>query len=142
MRIDKYLSACGVASRSEIKKLVKAGKITVNGEVAKKAEMHIDENSILGDALIKGYQMEQKDAIYPRIIIDKELVNFEKVSYRNFSWPIFKDNDSQICLNSLMFMYAIEYSRTSTNFIKFISLPERIHISLTASLYRCEHKCI
>ena len=45
MRIDKYLSACGVASRSEIKKLVKAGKITVNGEVAKKAEMHIDENT-------------------------------------------------------------------------------------------------
>lgn len=66
-------------------------------------EMHIDEYSILGDALIKGYQMEQKDAIYPRILVDKELVNIEKVHYRNFREPIFKDSDSQICLNTLMF---------------------------------------
>lgn len=66
-------------------------------------EMHIDEYSILGDALIKGYQMEQKDAIYPRIIVDKALVNNDKVNYRNFKEPIFEDNDSQICLNTLMF---------------------------------------
>ncbi len=66
-------------------------------------EMHIDEYSILGDALIKGYQMEQKDAIYPRIIVDKALVNNDKVNYRNFKEPIFEDNDAQICLNTLMF---------------------------------------
>ena len=66
-------------------------------------EMHIDKYSNLGDALIKGYQMEQKDAIYPRILVDKALINTDKVNYRNFKEPIFEDSDSQICLNTLMF---------------------------------------
>ena len=45
MRIDKYLSACGVASRSEISRIIKrrtvaqeaceGGKVTINGKVAK-----------------------------------------------------------------------------------------------------------
>lgn len=66
-------------------------------------EMHVDEYSILGDALIKGYQMEQKDAIYPRILVDKALINIDKVDCRNLKEPIFKDYDSQMCLNTLMF---------------------------------------
>ena len=62
MRIDKYLSACGVASRSEIKKLVKAGKITVNGEVAKKAEMHIDENTDI--IMLEGNVISYRKYVY------------------------------------------------------------------------------
>ena len=44
MRIDKYLADCGLGTRSEVKKYIKANQITVNGEVVVKPEQKIDEN--------------------------------------------------------------------------------------------------
>ena len=45
MRIDKYLADCGIGTRSEVKKYIKAKQITVNGEVVRKPEQKIDENT-------------------------------------------------------------------------------------------------
>ena len=42
MRLDKYISDCGVASRREIKQMIKTGRITLNGVVAATAEIKID----------------------------------------------------------------------------------------------------
>lgn len=42
MRIDKFLSECGLASRTESSKAAKAGQVIVNGEVVKKADIHIN----------------------------------------------------------------------------------------------------
>ena len=42
MRIDKFLSNMGKATRSESLRLAKQGKITVNGKVVKKTDIHID----------------------------------------------------------------------------------------------------
>lgn len=42
MRVDKFLSEMGKASRTESAKLAKSGKITVNGVIIKKADIHID----------------------------------------------------------------------------------------------------
>ena len=42
MRLDKYISDCGVASRREIKQMIKTGRITLNGVVAATAELKID----------------------------------------------------------------------------------------------------
>ncbi len=52
MRLDKYLCECtaGVkgVTRSEAKKKIKSGRVTVDGEVCKKAEFNVDEeNSIV-----------------------------------------------------------------------------------------------
>ena len=44
MRIDKYLADCGIGTRSEVKKYIKAKQITVNGEIVAKPEQKIDEN--------------------------------------------------------------------------------------------------
>lgn len=44
LRIDKYLADCGIGTRSEVKKYIKAKQITVNGEVVVKPEHKIDEN--------------------------------------------------------------------------------------------------
>lgn len=44
LRIDKYLADCGIGTRSEVKKYIKAKQITVNGEVVVKPEQKIDEN--------------------------------------------------------------------------------------------------
>lgn len=43
LRLDKYLAEVGVGTRSEVKKLIKAKLITVNGATATKPEMKIDE---------------------------------------------------------------------------------------------------
>lgn len=43
LRLDKFLADCGVGTRSEIKKLIKGGFITVSGKDKLKPEMQIDE---------------------------------------------------------------------------------------------------
>lgn len=43
LRLDKYLAEVGIGTRSEVKKLIKAKLITVNGATATKPEMKIDE---------------------------------------------------------------------------------------------------
>lgn len=44
MRLDRFLSNMGKASRSECSRLAKAGKISVNGVVVKRCDIHIDES--------------------------------------------------------------------------------------------------
>jgi len=44
-RLDKYLSEAGAASRKEIKEMVRAGRIAVNGMPAKTADQKIDEKT-------------------------------------------------------------------------------------------------
>lgn len=42
IRLDKFLSEMGLGTRSEVKKLIKAGQIAVNGTVAVKPETKVD----------------------------------------------------------------------------------------------------
>ena len=44
MRLDKFLSTTGTVSRTEAKKAIRAKSVTVNGSVAKSAEMQVDPN--------------------------------------------------------------------------------------------------
>lgn len=44
MRIDKFLTECGLGSRREVKELLNTGEITVNGAVADNPQMNIKEN--------------------------------------------------------------------------------------------------
>ena len=43
MRLDKLLTELGIGSRSEVKKYIRSGLVTVNGEVVKKPEQKVDE---------------------------------------------------------------------------------------------------
>lgn len=43
MRLDKFLGACGICSRSESSRAAKAGRITLNGATVKRADLHVDE---------------------------------------------------------------------------------------------------
>ena len=43
MRLDKFMTECGIGSRSEVKKLLSMKLITVNGIISKNADMKIDE---------------------------------------------------------------------------------------------------
>lgn len=55
MRLDKMLSEMGKASRSEAGKLIRAGKVTVNGTVPKKPDFKVDPDTdtvvFLGEVL-------------------------------------------------------------------------------------------
>ena len=45
MRLDKLLTELGTGSRSEVKKYIRLGLVTVNGEVIKKPEQKVDEKN-------------------------------------------------------------------------------------------------
>ncbi len=45
MRLDKYLSLCGVASRTESSRAVRVGEVLVNGVPARRADVHIDPDT-------------------------------------------------------------------------------------------------
>lgn len=42
MRLDKLLSECQLATRSEAAKACRGGLVTVNGDVARKSDLHVD----------------------------------------------------------------------------------------------------
>lgn len=45
MRLDKFISDCGAASRREIKQMIKAGRVTLNGKTAAAPETKLDPES-------------------------------------------------------------------------------------------------
>ena len=45
MRLDKFLADQNIGTRKQIKEYIKNGRCTINGTVASKADMHINENS-------------------------------------------------------------------------------------------------
>lgn len=56
MRLDKYLAEMGAGTRSEVKRLVRAGRVTINGAVAEKPEQKVDPETdtvcLDGEALL------------------------------------------------------------------------------------------
>lgn len=62
MRLDKMLANSGVGSRKDIKNMVKSGVVTVNGEIAKKSDVHINENT--DKICVNGVPVEYKEFIY------------------------------------------------------------------------------
>ncbi|MDF2003174.1 pseudouridine synthase [Bacillus pumilus] len=62
MRLDKLLASSGFGSRKDVKKLVKARAVTVNGEVAKQVKDHVDPSN--DEVLVHGERVEYKEFIY------------------------------------------------------------------------------
>lgn len=62
MRIDKYLADCGLGTRSEVKKYIKAKQITANDEVVMKPEQKIDENNDV--VCFKGMPISYEKYVY------------------------------------------------------------------------------
>ena len=45
MRLDKFLANMGVGTRSEVKACIRQGRVTINGERAKKPEQKVSEDT-------------------------------------------------------------------------------------------------
>ena len=64
-----------------------------------KGKLFLDDVFVWGEGLVKAYQLESKKAIYPRIIIDEEVL--DKASEHFKKCMVFKDKDGVWCLNYL-----------------------------------------
>ena len=62
MRLDKFLVACAVGSRTEVKNLLKAGRVTVNGKKEKSAKVQIDEER--DEIRFDGQVLEYEEFVY------------------------------------------------------------------------------
>lgn len=55
LRLDKYLTEMGCGTRSQVKKEILKGSVSVNGEIAKKAERKVDTEK--DEIIFKGDQL-------------------------------------------------------------------------------------
>lgn len=62
MRLDKFLVACAKGSRTEVKNLLKAGRVTVNGKKEKSAKLQIDEER--DEIRFDGQVLEYEEFVY------------------------------------------------------------------------------
>lgn len=62
MRLDKFLVACAVGSRTEVKNLLKTGRVTVNGKKEKSAKLQINEEK--DEIRFDGQVLEYEEFVY------------------------------------------------------------------------------
>ena len=62
MRLDKFLVACAVGSRTEVKNLLKAGRVTVNGKKEKSAKLQINEDA--DEISFDGQKLDYEEFVY------------------------------------------------------------------------------
>jgi len=68
LRLDRILANARVGTRSQVKKIVKEGRVYVNGELAKSSDIRVDENTA-------------------KIEVDGQPINFEKYVYYMLNKP-------------------------------------------------------
>ena len=62
MRLDKFLVACAVGSRTEVKNYLKAGRVTVNGKKEKSAKLQINEET--DEICFDGEKLDYEEFVY------------------------------------------------------------------------------
>ena len=67
MRIDKCLADCGLGTRSEVKSLLKAKRITVNGKVVTNGKVQVNPET--DDIMFDGEKIQYEEFVY--IIMNK-----------------------------------------------------------------------
>ena len=62
MRLDKFLVACAIGSRTEVKNFLKSGRVTVNGKKEKSAKLHINEET--DEIRFDGQKLDYEEFVY------------------------------------------------------------------------------
>ena len=75
MRLDKLLANEGYGTRKEVKKLIKDGLVSINGEIIFKDDFKVDEEN------------------------DSIIINGEKLNYEKFSYYIMNKPQGYVCAN-------------------------------------------
>lgn len=61
MRLDKYLAEMGAGTRSELKKAIRNGRVTVNGSVVRDPSAHVRED---GEVCLDGNRLAYEEYVY------------------------------------------------------------------------------
>lgn len=61
MRLDKYLAHAGLGTRSEVKKLIRSGRVFLNGTAAKRAEENVEADD---EVQVDGELVEWSEHVY------------------------------------------------------------------------------
>ncbi len=95
MRIDRFLSECGVGTRTEVKKIIRSGAVAINGIAVTKADLHLnvetDTVTLSGKEIVyrkyiylmlnkpQGYISATRDGKTPTVmeLIPAEYLHFE-----------------------------------------------------------------
>ncbi len=62
MRLDKFLVACAIGSRTEVKNFLKSGRVTVNGKKEKSAKLQMNEET--DEVCFDGQKLEYEEFVY------------------------------------------------------------------------------
>lgn len=107
VRLDKFLASAGYGSRKDIKKLVKEGTVTVNGEVTRDSSVHVapDKDTVTVNGVIIVYRehvylMLNKPAGYVSATHDtreQTVIDLVPEEYRHFDlFPVGRlDKDTE-----------------------------------------------
>ncbi len=66
-RLDKYLTEAGLGSRSDVKKMIRSGRVLVNGSAAKSADLKVDPDT--DEVLTDGQRV--RPAVIPTLMLNK-----------------------------------------------------------------------
>jgi len=110
-RLDKFLADMSIGTRKQIKEYVKNGAVSVNGEIAKKSDMHIDETkdivSFMGKELVfekfhyymlnkpAGYVSSNREGKSPTVI---DILKEEKVKNLSTVGRLDKDTEGLLLI--------------------------------------------
>ena len=79
MRLDKFLVACDVGSRTEVKNFLKSGRVTVNGKKEKSAKLQIDEET--DEICFDGQKLDYEEFVYYMMNKPKGLISATEDPY-------------------------------------------------------------
>jgi 16S rRNA pseudouridine516 synthase len=78
MRLDKYIADTTTLTRSEAGKVIKQGRVTINGDVVKKASQHADNDSVV---TIDGDELVHRKFVYLMMNKPKDVICSTKDSH-------------------------------------------------------------
>ena len=81
LRLDHYLSAAGLGSRSDVKKIIQRGRVTVNGVICKDSAFKIDETSAA--VMLDGKTMTYKKNVYFMLNKPQGVISASRSDLRN-----------------------------------------------------------
>ena len=61
-RLDKFLTECGVGTRSEVKKIIRSGAVTVNGNIEKGSDFKVNSDTDL--VMYQGKKLAYEEFLY------------------------------------------------------------------------------
>ena len=84
MRLDKFLVACAVGSRTEVKNFLKAGRVIVNGKKEKSAKLQIDEGT--DEICFDGQKLDYEEFVYYMMTSPRGLFQQLKILNIRLCW--------------------------------------------------------